>query len=294
VDALDHEEDDRIRDGQSRGEPHLIASRRETPHSTKEATKPRQSDTSGAKRHPPCDHTHGGFGGHLVRVRRLRCQGTPVRDSSGLRHQRAPRDRKGRFIETGTLVKIWGGKTGTVLPNVGGGRIEIKLRDGTLTRVHRNCLAVQKRADGTQPTADRSAEPAAFQVEKASPDAQDFTPATPDARIPVYQLRRGQVAIVHGAPDDGGEVRPYIGAVQSARRYRAGPGRAWVSGPAAALPSPPHTATRWPSTPRTRPDFGEGLTLAQVDQHRQCLLTGVEPPPGRPNRLPYRRITPAT
>jgi hypothetical protein len=66
-----------------------------------------------------------------------------------------PRDRKGRFIEKGATVSIWGagGTTGTVERNLGGGRIAVKRSsDGKVISVHRNYLTVQARPDGAQPT----------------------------------------------------------------------------------------------------------------------------------------------
>jgi N12 class adenine-specific DNA methylase/predicted ABC-type ATPase len=63
-----------------------------------------------------------------------------------------PRDRVGRFIETGAEVRIYGGGLAKVLRNVGGGRIEIQRADGSLAIVHRNYLTVTKHPDGSPVT----------------------------------------------------------------------------------------------------------------------------------------------
>ena len=82
-----------------------------------------------------------------------------------------PRDRKGRFIETGAEVRIWGGQLGKVLRNVGGGKIEVERQDGKKVIVHRNYLTVTARPNGEAPTTNE-AETDAAPVEAASPDAE--------------------------------------------------------------------------------------------------------------------------
>lgn len=83
-----------------------------------------------------------------------------------------PRDRKGRFIETGAEVRIWGGLMGRVVRNVGGGRIEVARSDGKNVIVHRNYLTVTTRPDGSAPTDKRDANPSSLREEAASPDAE--------------------------------------------------------------------------------------------------------------------------
>ena len=91
-----------------------------------------------------------------------------------------PRDRKGRWIETGAEVRVWGGWLGKVIRNVGGGRIEVeRLTDGKHVIIHRNYLTVTKRPDGSDPTNSRDVNPAALPEGAASPDAVDAD--TPDA-----------------------------------------------------------------------------------------------------------------
>ncbi len=65
-----------------------------------------------------------------------------------------PRDRKGRFIEKGATVSIFGGGQGTVLRNAGYGKIDVARTDGKIVRVHRNYLTVEKRPGGGKPSAD--------------------------------------------------------------------------------------------------------------------------------------------
>jgi hypothetical protein len=83
-----------------------------------------------------------------------------------------PRDRKGRFIETGAEVRIWGGQSGTVLRNVGGGKIEVQRADGQKVVVHRNYLTVTASAKGDAPTTDPD-QSETMTVEAPSPDAQE-------------------------------------------------------------------------------------------------------------------------
>lgn len=99
-----------------------------------------------------------------------------------------PRDRRGRFIEVGATVSIWGGATGTVVRNTGNGRLEVEREDGKRVLVHRNYLTVIERPDGEEPTADRD-EAAAAPVEDASPDAveaEETTASSADVAKPVY------------------------------------------------------------------------------------------------------------
>jgi hypothetical protein len=83
-----------------------------------------------------------------------------------------PRDRKGRFIEVNAKVSIFGGSTGTVVGNLGNGRIEV-LRDGDNRKiiVHRNYLTVTARPDGSAPTDKTKDKPQPAKPTTASPDA---------------------------------------------------------------------------------------------------------------------------
>jgi hypothetical protein len=92
-----------------------------------------------------------------------------------------PRDRKGRFIEKGATVSVWGagGTTGTVVRNLGGGRILIKrTSDGREVSVHRNYLTVQARPDGADPTDKPEDTP------EALPEEPDAPAVTPPAEAP--------------------------------------------------------------------------------------------------------------
>lgn len=92
-----------------------------------------------------------------------------------------PRDRVGRFIETGAEVSMWGGQGGRVVRNVGGGRIEIVRADGSHAIVHRNYLTVTKRPDGSAPTAQQGENVTALpEQEPVDADAEEVdVPAGP-------------------------------------------------------------------------------------------------------------------
>ncbi|MEU4548788.1 helicase-related protein [Nonomuraea dietziae] len=124
-----------------------------------------------------------------------------------------PRDRKGRFIETNALVSVWGGGRGTVVKNVGGGRIEVRLQNGSVQQVHRNYLTVMKRPDGSEPTAKAQAA-TGMAVEQPSKGAREFTPSTPDGRIPIKDLKPGQPVLLYGTRADG-ETSRQTGIVQA-------------------------------------------------------------------------------
>ena len=75
---------------------------------------------------------------------------TPARLAAKVRRQvwieaEHPRDRKGRFIEKGAWVRVWGGIMDRVFNNVGNGRIEIVGENGQHVLVHRNYLTVVNR-----------------------------------------------------------------------------------------------------------------------------------------------------
>jgi hypothetical protein len=92
-----------------------------------------------------------------------------------------PRDRKGRFIEVGAKVSIFGGGSGIVQRNAGYGRIDVLRADGKIVRVHRNYLTVTDRPDGGQPTSDPDGvapmpvTPAAA-PSTGEPDVEDYEP----------------------------------------------------------------------------------------------------------------------
>ncbi|MER6830800.1 hypothetical protein ABT352_32740 [Streptosporangium sp. NPDC000563] len=124
------------------------------------------------------------------------------------------RDRKGRWIETGASVSIWGGGKGTVERNLGGGYLEVRTPEKRKLRVHRNYLTVEARADGSKPTDTSSAsKPAPLKVEKPSAGVEDFTPAG-DGRVRVAELKPGQPVLVYGT-DQSGEATSAVGWVRA-------------------------------------------------------------------------------
>ena len=149
-----------------------------------------------------------------------------------------PRDRKGRFIEKGAIVRVWGGFLGKVFNNIGNGRIEIvRETDGKHVIVHRNYLTVVSRPDGSAPTDKRDANPASLVESSASPDAEEApTPTaapnvdTPGQSTNLYDLlvefgdqgkadlvreaaRDYQTALNNGIPDDEADERDGLLAV---------------------------------------------------------------------------------
>jgi len=137
-----------------------------------------------------------------------------------------PRDRKGRFIETGARVKVPGGRTGTVVRNTGHGYMEVRLDDGKVHRIHRNYLEVQRRPDGTRPhgqaaVRNRSAQPKPMPVEAPSPDATEYRPKGRDSRVPVGELTQGQPVLIFGRNRNGDRVAR-VGLVSSVRQRNNG------------------------------------------------------------------------
>ncbi|SDH67687.1 ADP-ribosyltransferase exoenzyme [Sinosporangium album] len=113
-----------------------------------------------------------------------------------------PRDRKGRWIETGATVSIWGGGTGTVAKNLGNGRLEVHTTGGRKIAVHRSYLTVTKTPAGSAPSTRDEDKPRPQQVAKPSADVEDHTP-TGDTPTTAAALKPGQIALVRGTGDDG-------------------------------------------------------------------------------------------
>jgi preprotein translocase subunit YajC len=106
-----------------------------------------------------------------------------------------PRDRLGRFIETGAEVRVWGGQSGRVVRNVGGGRIEIVRSDGTHVIVHRNYLTVTKRPDGSAPTAQQGNVADMPEQAPEKPDAQEIAvPSQPTPGADTVRDQAGELA----------------------------------------------------------------------------------------------------
>lgn len=130
-----------------------------------------------------------------------------------------PRDRLGRFIETGAEVRVWGGVGGRVVRNIGGGRIEIQRADGSHAVVHRNYLTVIQRPDGSAPTAQQAPDVAELpeQAEPEAPDAEEVPipqEPTPGADV----VRDKGTALADQVEDQklAGEIRARTAAYHSA------------------------------------------------------------------------------
>jgi hypothetical protein len=129
-----------------------------------------------------------------------------------------PRDRKGRFIEKGATVRVWGGFLGKVINNIGGGRIEIeRLTDGKHVIVHRNYLTVVARPDGSAPTDKRDDNPASLTEAAASPDAEQAPEPTvaPDVDAHAESANAFDVLVGLGDQENADLLR------QAARDYQS-------------------------------------------------------------------------
>lgn len=93
------------------------------------------------------------------------------------REEDHPRDRRGRFIETGAEVRALTGWLARVIRNVGGGMIEVERHsDSERVKIHRNYLMVLSRPDGRDPTGRVEDRPAPLTVQPASPNATEWAP----------------------------------------------------------------------------------------------------------------------
>ncbi|MEU6712925.1 hypothetical protein ABZ897_15705 [Nonomuraea sp. NPDC046802] len=143
-----------------------------------------------------------------------------------------PRDRKGRWIETGASVSIWGGGTGTVARNLGGGRLEVHTADGRKISVHRNYLTVTAAPGGKKPSGEPGDRPRPLRASKPSEGVEEFTPAAQDTRVPVSELKPGQLALVYGWDQFGADTYD-IGRIAGvapagpAEDARTKPGTGW-------------------------------------------------------------------
>lgn len=128
-----------------------------------------------------------------------------------------PRDRLGRFIETGAEVRVWGGQSGKVVRNVGGGRIEIVRSDGSHVIVHRNYLTVVARPDGSAPTAQAGNVAAVPVQEPEKPDAPEIdVPSEPTIGADAARDRGNELAAAITDPKLSAEVTERINAYHEA------------------------------------------------------------------------------
>jgi hypothetical protein len=96
-----------------------------------------------------------------------------------------PRDRMGRFIETGSEVRLMGGALATVLGPAGNGRISIRRQDGGGDfNVDKGSVTVTKRPDGSAPTSDPNMLNAAKPAVNPLPHGTVPSPANPGDGTP--------------------------------------------------------------------------------------------------------------
>ncbi|MFC6938147.1 hypothetical protein ACFQHO_53015 [Actinomadura yumaensis] len=138
-----------------------------------------------------------------------------------------PRDRKGRFIETGAIVKIWGGGSATVEGQDSWGRIVVKRDDGTRVAVNRQYLIVTARPGGKPPTDRPDDRPSSMPKPRAPrapgrgraqpPEPEVFDPADDDAHpdhVRVEDLKPGDLVHVRGI-DYSGRATSWTGRVDA-------------------------------------------------------------------------------
>ncbi|TMR09086.1 hypothetical protein ETD86_45065 [Nonomuraea turkmeniaca] len=142
-----------------------------------------------------------------------------------------PRDRKGRFIETGAQVRVWGGGVGKVVKNVGGGRLEVKFPDGTIQRVHRNYLTVEKRPDGSAPTGKASDKPAELPVKKPTGGVPEYEPEGRDGRARVRDIRGRRAVLLYGRDPRTGDAVMRVGIISQVGRVIDGQMRVELDSP---------------------------------------------------------------
>jgi hypothetical protein len=139
---------------------------------------------------------------------------TGVKQRRVWREEEHPRDREGRWIETGAEVRVWGGGTGRVLRNVGGGRVEVERPDGRRDILHRNYLTVTARPDGSAPTSERRDDIGVLPETEASPGA--VAAPTPGARPAPVDEGGLDDALADADPDLAERVRDAAAAYQAA------------------------------------------------------------------------------
>ncbi|MEU4229536.1 hypothetical protein AB0F17_35010 [Nonomuraea sp. NPDC026600] len=142
-----------------------------------------------------------------------------------------PRDRKGRFIETGATVRVWGGGVGKVVKNVGGGRIEVKFPDGNIQRVHRNYLTVEKRPDGSAPTGKVTDKPAEIPVKKPTGGIPEYAPEGRDGRARVRDIRGRRAVLMYGRDPRSDDAVVRVGVISQVGRIINGQMRVELDSP---------------------------------------------------------------
>lgn len=111
-----------------------------------------------------------------------------------------PRDRLGRFIEVGAFVRIWGGGSGIVERNDGGGYIIVNDGQGRHLRVRRNYLTVVRRPDGGEPVSTPEDKPAPAPPTAKPPEAPEPVPVEPQA-VPPAEPDLTHYGAVDDVPD---------------------------------------------------------------------------------------------
>jgi N12 class adenine-specific DNA methylase/predicted ABC-type ATPase len=127
----------------------------------------------------------------LTFVRTLSVKGNrvvvEVKRASLWREELHPRDRNGRFIETGAEVRIWGGGTGTILGMVRGGRVRVK-RDADQREVVLDAGNVTVLSSPDKPATPDVPDGTDVPAAPAAPATPDAPAAAPDASPDIAEV----------------------------------------------------------------------------------------------------------
>lgn len=132
------------------------------------------------------------------------------RFSSRWKDSEHPRDRLGRFIETGAEVRIWGGRVGKIVGMAGNGRVKVERDDGAVVTVDSGNVTVTKKPDGEvvapadggpEPTDTPTVQTPDGGFEEETPEAggpskrtEKAPEATPEGAVAVFESEDGAVA----------------------------------------------------------------------------------------------------
>lgn len=183
-----------------------------------------------------------------------------------------PRDRIGRFIETGAEVRIWGGALGKVIESLPGGRVRVEKGDGARVDIDAGNVTVIKSPDGTDVEKASGESATAAVAGVATTSTPDATPdgayahmTTPDGHAEAW-LTTGEP----GGP--AGYIRPDVTKPETTVKFDDA--QDW----AAAVDTLKMTEDA-PATPATpaAPDYSAGA--AEMDKIR-AERVGTIPPLG--------------
>jgi hypothetical protein len=189
-----------------------------------------------------------------------------------------PRDRRGRFIETGSKVKLFGGAIGEVVGRGKGDLITVRRTDNNrLYNVDRGQMEVISRPDGSAPTGDKAGLPKPMQFDATAAQQHELLH---NGNAMLDQAERER----QGLPSHPAGLHPPITPAAQPK-----PTPAPAPAPAAAAPAE-HPAP--PAAPHETPSVGgipvaNGGRVAGASSERVTDTPQVTPsatPPGSPLR----------